>query len=345
VIDPTFTNAITSIFVGIATNALYDLATLNKKRESENPDPFDVALERAVQYHPDPDAARIGLLAWFKSDDFKGVVEEIRSDPQQTTSLLLARQFDQAQGFVNPIRNTAHVESVVRHFFVEYRQALLRSSEGAVILSEQIDHTAQVMRQEIRQATDAIREDTQDIRTVVGTQTFLSLSKFARLLEARSTFGYNVPYVRNGWLSGETGPQKMIADFLASETRIALVTSPGGYGKTRFALEVGLWVHAALGWNVRVVHPDNHPYPGHIHELSAGRTLLLVDDAESARIEELLNQVALDHHNWREVKVVGFARPTFVGQLEIELSKWPGEAELRGIEYLAGSFGCHLDCR
>ncbi len=330
--DQAFADALTTlgqVGLGMATNALYDLATLSKKRRAEQPEPLTTAVERATKYHPNPTGARDGLLAWFRSDGFQTVISEIRTDPQKVNSLYLAQLFDKAKDFENPIQGTAHVEAVVRNFFVEYRNALLRSSEGAVVLSEQLERTQQAIREEIRQQTEPIYEDTQNIRRILGTKTFLNLSEFSRLLEIRSAFGYAVPFVRTGWLTGTTDVQKTITDFLASDERVALLTAPGGFGKTRLALEIGLWVGAALGWEVCFVHPEVRQYPGHLGELPSGRTLVLVDDAESAHMDALLHQLALEHPDWKSVRLLGFARTTFEGQLERELSRFSAVARLR----------------
>ena len=153
--------ALATIGLGLATNALYELTIVVKKREEDQPNAFKSAVQSAAALHQDPASARWALHAWFQSGSFKEVIQSVLADPKQVASLQLVERFNEATDFENPIQNTAHVATVIRQFFVEYRAQLLRSRDGNLVLSEQLEHTRSALANDLHRLTDPLRNDLQ----------------------------------------------------------------------------------------------------------------------------------------------------------------------------------------
>lgn len=204
----------------------------------------------------------------------------------------------------------AYAETLVSDFQVHLEKALLSGPEASFVLSRRLDHG-------FRHTSEALAGLGEQL---ARPETFLQLETFADMLRARHATGFTAPYTRAGWTDGTSDIQQLIRSLVEEPERVAVISAPAGYGKTRLALELGLWARTALGTQVRVVDPDRPEYAGHLHELPGGRTLILVDDAEGARLGALLDELAKTPGHRQAVKVAGFVRDTFGATVEQHLS-------------------------
>lgn len=299
-----------SISGGLATNAIYDLATLQAKARDAQPNPLSSAIGLASERHPDPGRAREALLNWVETGEFERVMEAIRADAGAVTSKAVMASFTGGRTFFNPVGAEAYAETLVSDFLGHLEKALLSGPEASFVLSRRLDHG-------FRHTSEALAGLGEQL---ARPRTFLQLETFADMLRARHATGFTAPYTRAGWTDGTSDIQQLIRSLVEGPERVALISAPAGYGKTRLALQLGLWARAALGTQVRVVDPDRPEYAGHLHELPGGRTLILVDDAEGARLGALLDELAKTPGHRQAVKVVGFVRDTFGATVEQHLS-------------------------
>ena len=260
--------ALVSLATGVATNAIFDIATLQAKANTAEPNPVDVAIAAASAIHPNEKQARQALHSWVATEGFSKLLAEIVRDPNAVTLPTLRDQFDNTEDFHNPIARTAHVETMLCRFFIELDCALLRSKEGNLLISRRLEQGFQRIEQQL--------QEMQSILT--ASRVFRSLLEFNRMLEGRSAFGYRMPFQHAGWLDGESPIQHKAKAFLDSDARVMLVIAPGGFGKTRLMLELGLWIRSTMNWNVVAVATSEADYAHTMLELPNVPTVILVDD-------------------------------------------------------------------
>lgn len=308
---------ILEFLVNLAASAAFDFYVRRIRPPEGEPDPLEVAVREASQYHPEPRKAAEALREWAKSDGFHALLEEIKADPKAMTSNRLVQAFDDAADFHNPVAGTAHVGTLVLRFFEAWNRAALQSKDGLVLLDRRIQERFDWLTD----AQEAMEERIK--RAIMGPPVFLPLAEFHRLLLRRDPEGYGVPFVREGWFEGQTPLQGQLKALVGDrEAQVLLVTAPGGYGKSRTALELGLWAQGELGLGVAVTLSEGRAeeYLRHLEELEGVR-LLIVDNAERAELRSLMD--ALARGSRHDLKLVVFARTAARERLLRQLATFP----------------------
>ncbi|MHA0036665.1 hypothetical protein [Deinococcus sp. PESE-13] len=156
-----------------------------------------------------------------------------------------------------------------------------------------------------------------------STPAFLSLAAFHEQQRRRDRFGFTIPYTRDGWDNGTSDAQQALRELVSSDALVALLTAPGGFGKTRLIVELGLWAENALKTKVMVVDPDVKDFVGHSRELPIDKEplLILVDNAERIDLPALLNEL-LKSAAYDRIKVLALSRQTYEQELRRKLSPY-----------------------
>lgn len=298
---------LSSLLVNLASSLVYDLGKLSLQAARGNSNPVQVAI-RAAADHPDRALIEDGLREWIRAASLNALIQEAEHASGLITTERVMQSLASGGDRARQLSEQPYAGRVVQTFLQELNAALLRSPDGPVV----IDARAQDRHENLSSQLGAITS------RLDAAPAFLTLNIFRDVLYGIDPEGYQVPYVRTDWENGTALVQRDTAALMAGPTRVGLLTAPGGYGKTRLILELGVWAHQALQADVVVADPQVREYAGQLRHLPGSQRslLILVDNAEQANVPGLLNELSKDPALRERTKVLALTRTTFGPELE-----------------------------
>ncbi|MFC5849478.1 hypothetical protein [Deinococcus petrolearius] len=299
---------LSGLVVNLASSLMYDLGKLALHTIRGGEDPVRVAIRAAADHHSDRALIEDALREWINAASLDALLREAEHAHNHITPQRVIQSLASGGNRARQLSEQPYVGKVVQNFLQELNAALLRSPDGPAV----IDARAQARSEALTARVDAITT------RLDAAPAFLTLNTFRDVLYGIDLEGYRVPYVRTDWEKGTAPVQQETAALMAGGARVGLLTAPGGYGKTRLILELGLWAHNALQADVVVTDPHVREYAGQLRHLPTGQRplLILVDNAEQANVPALLNELSKDPALRGRTKVLALTRTTFGPELE-----------------------------
>lgn len=254
---------------------------------------------------------------------------------QRLVSDLISADANQRQRVVDHLRDAFEEAGRSWTPIQEERSAAFLSGVREVLLRYGVHETqvsTELVRDDIQRVTYTVEAVESVARSIQGEvqrpSPFLTLDEFRGVLQARDETGFSVPFVRSGWDEGGAKIQLALRGLWQGEgSRILLVSAHGGFGKTRSILELGRWFSEEFGEPVRVLDGGGHSARDQVIHLPT-HGLLLVDNAEQARLGELLDEIGRSAEHSHLV-ILAFVRPPFVRAVISDLGSRVGVSELR----------------
>lgn len=297
-----------SLLINLASSLLYDLGKLAHLAAKGSEDPVQVAIRAAAQGQPDRGLVEEGLREWLRAASLIALFRKVETARDQVTPQAVMHSLSAAGDRPRQLSEDANAGRIVQVFLEELNAGVLRSAEGLAV----VDHRAQDRYEHLSHQLGAINARLDEAPA------FLTLGTYRDVLLGVDPQGYQVPYVRDDWDAGQAPVQQDTAALLSGVARVGLLTAPGGFGKSRLILELGMWAQRTQGTDVVVVDPRARGYAGHLRHLPGGqgRLLILVDNAEQANVPALLDELSKDPALRARTKVLALTRTTFGPELE-----------------------------